>query len=62
MSYQAIVQQKSEANITVKKLYVSGIRDDHTEEMLKEHFETSVSSLSRHGTDKCRSRSIGTSL
>lgn len=31
---------KSETNISVKRLYVSGVRDEHTEEMFREHFST----------------------
>uniref|UniRef100_A0A0N5ARC6 Heterogeneous nuclear ribonucleoprotein A1 n=1 Tax=Syphacia muris TaxID=451379 RepID=A0A0N5ARC6_9BILA len=30
--------QKSEANMSSKRLYVSGVREEHTEEMFKEHF------------------------
>uniref|UniRef100_A0A915J6H6 RRM domain-containing protein n=1 Tax=Romanomermis culicivorax TaxID=13658 RepID=A0A915J6H6_ROMCU len=29
---------KAESNLSVKRLYVSGVRDDHTEEMFREHF------------------------
>ncbi len=32
------LSQRSEANISVKKLYVSGVRDDHTENMFRDHF------------------------
>ncbi|VDN02257.1 unnamed protein product [Thelazia callipaeda] len=30
--------QRSEANISSKRLYVSGVREEHTEDMFKEHF------------------------
>ncbi|VDD93081.1 unnamed protein product, partial [Enterobius vermicularis] len=30
--------QKSEANMSSKRLYVSGVREEHTEDMFKDHF------------------------
>lgn len=30
--------QRSEANISSKRLYVSGVREEHTEDMFKQHF------------------------
>lgn len=30
--------QRSEANVSSKRLYVSGVREEHTEDMFKEHF------------------------
>ncbi|VDP02689.1 unnamed protein product [Soboliphyme baturini] len=32
------VMNRPEAHLSVKKLYVSGIKDDHTEEMLRDYF------------------------
>ncbi|VDP14434.1 unnamed protein product [Soboliphyme baturini] len=34
------VMNKPEAHLSVKKVYVSGIKDDHTEEMLRDYFSS----------------------
>ena len=30
--------QKTEQNMSTKRLYVSGVRDEHTEDMFEKHF------------------------
>jgi len=50
---------KPENHISVKKLYVNGIKEDHTEEMLKEHFSkfgtvSDVDIIKDKGTGKKR--------
>ena len=32
------MSQRPEANMSVKKLYVSGVREDHTEDMFRDYF------------------------
>lgn len=31
-------KNRNESNVSTKRLYVSGVRDDHTEDMFKDYF------------------------